>query len=140
MSPEDTQGDTAGRPATASPVAGGGGPSSPAVAATNRRAAARDKTFTELFEEFLGLTISYARQECVDPLRALGRFLALGFAGAILIAIGWVLLALSVTRLIQAETAPHLHGNLSWVPYVGGVLTAVGGLAWAVNRISKAQK
>jgi hypothetical protein len=101
---------------------------------------AEPKSFSDLLNEFAGMVITYVKQETVDPIRALGRFLGLGLAGALLIAIGWVVLALAVTRLLQAETKPHLEGSLTWVPYMGGLITAALGVAWAVWRISKEQQ
>lgn len=95
----------------------------------------KDKSVAVLGNEFLGLVIAYAKQETVDPLKSLGRFVAWGVAGAVLIATGGVLLALAAVRAAQAETGPHLHGNLSWVPYAGGMILALIGVVWSISRI-----
>lgn len=89
------------------------------------------------FNELLGLVIAYAKQETVVPLKALGRFVGFGTAGALLLATGGAMLTLAAVRLIQTETGPHLTGNLTWVPYVGGILVAAVGAAWAATRIAK---
>lgn len=96
-----------------------------------------NKNVTVLGNELLGLVIAYAKQETIDPLKSLARFVAFGVAGAILIATGGVLLALAAVRAAQAETGAHLHGNLTWVPYAGGLLLAGIGAIWAVSRIFK---
>ena len=89
--------------------------------------------------ELKDLVLGYAKQETIDPLRALGRFVAFGIAGAVLLALGTVLGALAVVRAIQTETTPHLTGDWSWVPYTGGVLFALVVAGAAVSRIGKAQ-
>ena len=85
------------------------------------------------------LVLAYAKQETVDPLKSLVRFVGFGVVGAVLLAVGTVLGALAIVRAIQTETAPHLTGNLSWVPYLGGVLFALAVAGGAVSRIGKAQ-
>ncbi len=53
-------------------------------------------------KELQTMLVDYARQETVDPLKSLGRFLSFGLAGAALVGIGSVFLALGVLRLVQA--------------------------------------
>jgi uncharacterized membrane protein len=96
-----------------------------------------DKGIGTHLNELVGLVIAYARQETVDPIKSLGRFVAWGVAGAVLIAAGGALLTLTAVRVVQTETGRHLTGNLTWVPYLGGVLLAGAGAGWAVTRIFK---
>ncbi len=86
---------------------------------------ASDKGLPTLVSELWELVQRYAKQETLDPLKSLGRYLAYGVAGAVLLAIGLVLLGLAALRAIQVETAPHLTGNWSWVPYLAVILGAV---------------
>ncbi len=99
-----------------------------------------DKGLGSNFNELLGLVVAYAKQETVVPLKALGRFVAFGTAGALLLATGGAMLTLAAVRLIQIETRPHLTGNLTWVPYVGGVIVAAAGTVWAASRITKGDR
>lgn len=101
---------------------------------------ADDKGIGTHVNELLGLIIAYAKQETVEPVKQLGRFVLWGVAGALLIAAGGALAALAVLRLVQFETAPHLQGSLTWVPYVGGMLVAGVGAALAVSRIFRSGK
>ncbi len=81
--------------------------------------------------ELRSLVVAYLKQETVEPIKRLGRFLALGVAGSALTAIGLLLLALAGLRALQTETGEVFDGNWSWAPY-GIVLTgcaAVAGLA-----------
>jgi hypothetical protein len=96
-----------------------------------------DKAIGTLASELVGLVVAYAKQETIDPLKALGRFVAIGVAGAIFLAMGGGLLALAAVRAVQFEAAPHLGGNWSWLPYVAGILVAGAGAGLAVSRISK---
>ncbi|GAC1534254.1 MAG: hypothetical protein NVS3B12_14760 [Acidimicrobiales bacterium] len=82
-----------------------------------------DKGLPVLVSELWALTLRYAKQETLDPLKALGRYLGAGIAGSVALAIGLVLLTLALLRALQEETAPHFDGNLSWVPYL--IVTAV---------------
>lgn len=72
------------------------------------------KNVGELFD----LTKAYAVQETVEPIKGLGKFIGLGVAAAATGAVSVVLLLVGVLRLLQRETAPHLTGKLSWVPYL----------------------
>ncbi|HET9077788.1 MAG TPA: hypothetical protein VFN68_12720 [Acidimicrobiales bacterium] len=96
-----------------------------------------DKGLGAHINELLGLVIAYAKQETVVPLKNLGRYVAFGLAGAMLLAAGGALLTLTAVRLVQTETGPHLHGSLTWVPYVAGILVAGAGSVWAVTRIGR---
>ena len=58
----------------------------------------------------------YVRQETMDPLRSLGRFLGLGIAGSLMIGAWVVLVAVGALRLLQDWSA--LSGSWSWVPYL----------------------
>lgn len=90
--------------------------------------------------ELVGLVVAYAKQETIGPIRDLGRFVMWGMAGAMLLAAGGAMLTLTVIRVLQEETGNHLRGDLTWVPYMGGVLVAGAGAAWAVTRIVRSAK
>ena len=83
--------------------------------------------------DMLDMLRRYLRQETVDPLRAVGRFLLFGASGSLLIGSGLVLIAVGGLRSMQAWGV--LEGSWSWVPYIV-VATALSGLAvLAVSRI-----
>jgi len=85
-----------------------------------------DKALPALVSELWALILRYAKQETLDPLKALGRYLAAGVAGSIALGIGLVLLTLALLRALQQETAPHFAGNWSWAPYL--IVVAVAGI------------
>ena len=83
------------------------------------------------------LVVDYAKQETVDPLKALGKFLALGIGGALLLSLGLGCGSLALLRLLQTETGSTFTGSLSWVPYtITFVVTALV-VAVAVRTITK---
>jgi hypothetical protein len=107
----------------------------------NRSSAAvpepESKSMPEVVAELWELTKDYARQETVDPLKGVGRYLGYGAAGALLLALGVILLMLAGLRALQTETGDALDGSLSWLPYLIVLVVASGLVAWAVTRISK---
>jgi hypothetical protein len=83
--------------------------------------------------ELKTLVIGYAKQETVDPLKTLGRYLGFGIAGSVLVGSGIVLLLLALLRGLQEVPAlndPSLTGDSrwSWTPYA---ITALVGLVIA---------
>ena len=96
-----------------------------------------DKSITQVVTELKELTITYAKQETIDPLKGLGRFVALGVGGSLVLAIGLSLLGLAGLRALQTETGSTFTGNWSWAPYI--IATAALGLFafLAIRQISK---
>jgi len=86
----------------------------------------------QTIRELRELVVEYAKQETVEPLTGLARYVGYGIAGALLLGMGVVFLAIGALRALQEQTYPHLTGNWSWVPYAivvfGSVVIAF--LAW----------
>lgn len=83
------------------------------------------------------LSLAYAKQETVDPLRGLGRYLGYGMGGSIVFGLGSVLLLLSALRALQTETGSTFTGSLSFVPYLivsAGAALLVLLLVWRVVK------
>ena len=102
--------------------------------------AARDddtKSIPQVASELWELSVAYAKQETVDPLKGLGRFLGFGIGGAILFGLGSVLLVLAGLRALQTETDTTFTGSWSFVPYLItlAVLALISaGLLWRVVK------
>ena len=82
------------------------------------------------------LTVDYLKQEIIEPLRGLGRFLYMGIAGSFFLAGGILLILIGVLRLLQTETGTALTGDWSWVPYAVVIFLGVVVIAVAVWRIT----
>lgn len=89
--------------------------------------------------ETLQLVIDYVKQETLDPLKGLGRFLLFGVAGSVCLSIGLVVLAIALLRLLQGETGTTFAGNLSWLPYLICTAAVVAVAALAVWRVARGQ-
>lgn len=86
-------------------------------------------------EDSVGLFQQYLQQELVDPLRAVGRFLAYGIIGSVLIGTGLVLLAIGTLRGLQA--AEVFENWWSWVPYVISALALTAVSVLTLHQIKE---
>jgi hypothetical protein len=72
--------------------------------------------------ELQELVIAYAKQETVEPLRGMARYIGFGLAGAVLMGSGVSFLAIGALRAMQSNRGWAVNGNWSWVPYLAVVL------------------
>jgi hypothetical protein len=83
----------------------------------------------QTIRELKELLIAYAKQETIDPLKGLGRYVAFGIAGALLLGTGITFLAVGALRALQGDhDGSHFTGNWSWAPYA---IVVIGALAIA---------
>lgn len=115
-------------------------PAPPAPLSSSRsslRSSASSKGLPTLVQELWDLVVAYARQETVEPLKGLGRFVAFGIGGSLLVGLGVVLLLLGGLRALQEEAASTFDGNWSFAPYLLTLVAAavvIGLAVWAVGR------
>jgi hypothetical protein len=104
---------------------------------TERTGVARSsKSVPDTVQDLKDLLVAYAKQETIDPLRNLGRYLGFGLGGVALLTLGTFFLAMSALRALQTQTGDVFDGFWSWVPYVI-VLVGLGALmALAISRIT----
>ncbi|MCU1355250.1 MAG: hypothetical protein JWM89_668 [Acidimicrobiales bacterium] len=96
-----------------------------------------DKGVAEVVTDLWQLVRDYAKQETIDPLKSLGRFLAWGIGGTLLLSLGLVFTSLAILRGLQTETGAHLTGSYTWVPYLAALVVDIVVIALAVRAISK---
>ena len=91
-----------------------------------------EKTPQEQIRELKDLVVDYAKQETIDPLRALGKYVGWGLGGAILLGTGITFLAIGLLRFLQTSLPELLDGSgkSSWFPYFATIvaLAAVGAI------------
>jgi len=85
-------------------------------------------------EDIRDLFIQYVKEETVQPLKDLGRFVLWGTLGSVFVGFGFAMLLFAALRFLQ-EQFRVLDGSLSWLPYliVAVLGTAIMALtAWRV--------
>ena len=106
----------------------GGGPSRPSL--------------PQLVIELKDLIVAYLRQETVVPLKQLGRYLAFGIAGSLLMGVGVILMSLGLLRLLQTQTGDTFADDWSWVPYLIVIFALMlgGALVWLARGARRLKK
>ena len=99
-----------------------------------------DKSIPTLASELLDLVRAYAKQETLVPLKGIGRWLAFGLAGSLLLGTGLLLLAVGALRALQTETGDTFDGNWSWAPYLIVLAACAVVIALVASRIGKKAK
>lgn len=93
------------------------------------------KSIPEVLSELWELLVSYGKQETIEPLKGIGRFVGYGLAAAIVGSTGIVLLTLAGLRALQDHNDGHLTGNWNWVPYLAALVLLAILVTIAVSRI-----
>lgn len=84
------------------------------------------KSIPQVVGELKELTITYAKQETIDPLKRMARFVGFGVGASFVLGIGLCLLGLAALRALQTETGDTFADGWSWAPYL--ITTVVLGL------------
>lgn len=105
------------------------------MATTTEPRRGSEKSLPTLATELWELVLAYLRQEAVDPVKGLLRYLRFGVAGGMLLTLGLLMWVLALLRALQTETGPHLTGSLSWLPYVITLVVCAAVAALAARAI-----
>ena len=99
----------------------------------------RSESFIGEIRELWELVIAYLKQETIDPVKGLWRYVLNGLLGSLAIGMASILLLLGVLRLLQDRTGALFAGRLHFVPYLA-VLIGCGvviGLSLKAMSIDK---
>lgn len=94
----------------------------------------------ETIRELKELVIAYVKQETIDPIKGLWRYVAFGVGGALLIGMGYLFVAIGFLRALEGTRGGrHFRGNWSFVPYAIVVFgsIALAALSWFVGTRKK---
>jgi len=94
-----------------------------------------EKSIPQVLTELWEMLVAYGKQETVEPLRGLGRYLVYGVAAAVFGSLGILLLTPGGVRALQTHNDEHLNGNWNWVPYAAGLALLLLLIVIAVRRI-----
>jgi Putative Actinobacterial Holin-X, holin superfamily III len=86
----------------------------------------------QTIRELKDLVVAYAKQEMLDPLKGMGRYLGYGVGGAVLLGTGIFFLAMALLRALQTQTGDAFADWRSFLPYliVVVVLVVLAALFW----------
>ena len=86
--------------------------------------------------ELVQLVVAYAKQEVIDPIRGIGRWLAFGLVAVVFLNLGILMLAIGALRLLQFEI---FNGSTTWsfVPYLIVMVVSLLVVGLAIGRINK---
>ncbi len=84
--------------------------------------------------EIRTLFLRYLKEETLQPLKELGRFVLFGAIGSVFVGFGLTMLLLGALRFLQQEFRV-LDGSLSWLPYLIVVVLAALVIAFTIWRV-----
>ena len=96
-----------------------------------------DKSPAEVVSDLWQLVKDYAKQETIDPLKGVARFVGFGLGGAILVSLGFVFITLAVLRGLQSWDTTFLQGTYTFVPYIAAAVVDGVVIALAIRAIKK---
>jgi len=86
-------------------------------------------------DEIRTLAVRYIKEETIKPLKDMGRFIAWGVTGSLLVGFGTTLLLIGSLRFLQ-EQFKVLDGSLSWLPYLIVAVLACAVIGLTLWRIT----
>ena len=72
----------------------------------------------QTIRELKDLVVAYAKQETIDPIKGLGRFVGFGVGGAVLLGTGGFFLAMAILRALHTQTGDAFADWRSFLPYL----------------------
>lgn len=97
----------------------------PSGANSSVNKASNSQSIGDVVTDLWQLVRDYAKQETIDPLRTVGRFVGLGLVGAVLLSLGVLFAVLAIVRGIQQEGGSQVTGSWNFVPYLAALLVCV---------------
>ena len=99
----------------------------------------KSESFIGEIRELWELVITYLKQETIEPIKGLGRYVGYGLGGSLAIGLASILLLLGLLRLLQERTGELFAGRLHFVPYLAVLIGcgAVIGLSLKAMSVDK---
>jgi hypothetical protein len=96
----------------------------------------QSESFIGEIRELWELVIAYFKQETIDPVKNLGRYVAYGLGGSLAIGLASMLFLLGILRLLQERTGELFTGRLHFVPYLVVILGCAAVIAASLKAMS----
>ena len=94
----------------------------------------RGNTIQRDLDEIKDLALRYIKEETLQPVKDMGRFIVWGALGSLLVGFGYFFLLFGALRFLQHQFRV-LDGTLSWIPYLIVVVLAAIIIALTLWRI-----
>ena len=91
-------------------------------------------------QEVQQMLVDYAKQETLQPLKQLGRYLGLGIAGSLLMFLGVFFAGLATLRLLQSLDVFSGASWMSTLPYVASIAVLGAAIVLIYLSLSRAKK
>lgn len=91
-------------------------------------------------QEIQQMVVGYAKQETIEPLKQLGRYLGFGIAGSVLVFLGTFFWGLATLRLMQTFDVFSGSSWASSLPYLIAIAVLLLILALIYSAMSRAKK
>ncbi len=100
------------------------------------------KTPQEQIQELKTLVVDYAKQETIDPIKSIGRYIGWALGGALAFGIGAVFLGIGALRFFQTSLPEALdgRGKSSWFPYMATILLLAAATGFVALKLTKEPK
>ena len=87
--------------------------------------------------DVVDVVVGYVKQETLEPLRGVGRWIAVGSVASAMVSVGLVMVLLGALRFIDDVTGNAFDGMWSFAPYL--IVFSVGLLciAFTLTRVKK---
>src|ERR1700722_10979618 len=85
-------------------------------------------------DEIKALALRYIKEETIQPIKEMGRFVLWGAIGSLFVGFGYFFLLFGALRFLQ-EQFKVLDGTYSWIPYLIVVVLAARVLGLTLWRI-----
>ncbi|MGI9594937.1 MAG: hypothetical protein ACR2QK_02180 [Acidimicrobiales bacterium] len=91
-------------------------------------------------QEMQEMLVSYAKQETLEPLKQLGRYLGLGIAGSLVMFLGVFFVGLATLRLLQSFDVFAGASWMSTLPYLASIAVLVLAIVLIYASLSRAKR
>lgn len=91
-------------------------------------------------QEIQQMLVSYAKQETIQPLKQLGRYLGFGMAGSVLMFLGVSFVGLATLRLLQTFEVFAGAAWMSTLPYVATIAILLLAIVLIYLSLSRAKR
>ncbi|MEM7271615.1 MAG: phage holin family protein [Actinomycetota bacterium] len=91
-------------------------------------------------QEMQQMLVDYAKQETLQPLKQLGRYLGLGIAGSLFVFLGVFFVGLATLRLLQSLEVFEGTSWASTLPYLVSIVVLILAIALIGLSLSRAKK